>query len=394
MRRGRRGRVAARKPASARGLVLLERDGALRGARLVPDAQSHLRLGAEVARDPQRLAGVARMRREELDELRALRRRAPRAEAEPLLDRPAALGTRAHRFKPMPGPLALRNPYDPPVRDVPNGSSGCPSSTSPRCSAASRRRRRGGRSVVDLGRGNPEVGPPEHVVEAPGRAAARGPGAHGYAPIRGPAGAEGGDRRALPHGLRRRGRPRARGRGRARDEDGARGVRAGDRRARRDDPPARSRLPGLPLGASRSSRRAEPRAAARPGRAAALGRGAAEAAALYLNYPSNPAAVAAPEGVFEEAVACARRSGAWVLHDFAYGDLVFDGRRPASFLAADGAREVGVEFFSMSKTLRDGRLAARLRARERGGRRGGSSCCRTTSSPGSSGRCRRRGSRR
>jgi aminotransferase len=39
-----------------------------------------------------------------------------------------------------------------------------------------------------------------------------------------------------------------------------------------------------------------------------------------------------------------------VLHDFAYGDLVFDGRRPASFLAVDGAREVGLELFSMSKS--------------------------------------------
>jgi L-glutamine---4-(methylsulfanyl)-2-oxobutanoate aminotransferase len=39
-----------------------------------------------------------------------------------------------------------------------------------------------------------------------------------------------------------------------------------------------------------------------------------------------------------------------VLHDFAYGDLVFDGRRPQSFLAAEGAREVGVELFSMSKS--------------------------------------------
>jgi aminotransferase len=58
----------------------------------------------------------------------------------------------------------------------------------------------------------------------------------------------------------------------------------------------------------------------------------------------------APDGVFEEAIAYAQRAGAWVLHDFAYGDLVFDGREPASFLAVDGAREVGLELFSMSKT--------------------------------------------
>jgi aminotransferase len=75
-----------------------------------------------------------------------------------------------------------------------------------------------------------------------------------------------------------------------------------------------------------------------------------EANALYLNYPSNPTAAAAPAGVFADAIEYAQRTGAWVLHDFAYGDLVFDGRRPASFLAEDGAREVGIELFSMSKS--------------------------------------------
>ena len=44
------------------------------------------------------------------------------------------------------------------------------------------------------------------------------------------------------------------------------------------------------------------------------------------------------------------RSGAAIVHDFAYGDLVFDGRRPESFLAEAGAREVGVEMFSLSKS--------------------------------------------
>src|SRR5205085_7455807 len=51
---------------------------------------------------------------------------------------------------------------------------------------------------------------------------------------------------------------------------------------------------------------------------------------LYLNYPSNPTAAAAPAGVFAAAVAYAGRTGATILHDFAYGDLVFDGRRPES----------------------------------------------------------------
>jgi aminotransferase len=73
-------------------------------------------------------------------------------------------------------------------------------------------------------------------------------------------------------------------------------------------------------------------------------------AALYLNYPSNPCAAAAPPGVFAAAVEYARSTGAAVVHDFAYGDLVFDGRRPASFLAELGAKEVGIEMFSMSKS--------------------------------------------
>lgn len=76
----------------------------------------------------------------------------------------------------------------------------------------------------------------------------------------------------------------------------------------------------------------------------------AQAACLYLNYPSNPTAACAPDGVFAEAIAWAERAGAWLLHDFAYGDLVFDGREPRSFLAVEGAREVGLELFSMSKT--------------------------------------------
>ena len=76
----------------------------------------------------------------------------------------------------------------------------------------------------------------------------------------------------------------------------------------------------------------------------------ADVAAVYLNYPSNPGAQAAGDGVFADAVRFAERTGAAVLHDFAYGDLVFDGRRPASFLAEPGAKDVGIELFSMSKS--------------------------------------------
>jgi aminotransferase len=57
-----------------------------------------------------------------------------------------------------------------------------------------------------------------------------------------------------------------------------------------------------------------------------------------------------PDGAFEEAVAYAGATGAAVVHDFAYADLVFDGREPRSFLATPDAKEVGVEMFSMSKS--------------------------------------------
>ena len=56
------------------------------------------------------------------------------------------------------------------------------------------------------------------------------------------------------------------------------------------------------------------------------------------------------DGAFADAVAFARETGAAIIHDFAYGDLVFDGREPRSFLAEPGARDVGVELFSMSKS--------------------------------------------
>ena len=75
-----------------------------------------------------------------------------------------------------------------------------------------------------------------------------------------------------------------------------------------------------------------------------------DVSAVFLNYPSNPCAVCAPEAAFPLAVAYAQSTGAAIIHDFAYGDLVFDGRRPESFLATGGAKDVGVEMFSMSKT--------------------------------------------
>ena len=70
---------------------------------------------------------------------------------------------------------------------------------------------------------------------------------------------------------------------------------------------------------------------------------------LIVNYPHNPSAVTVEPAFFVDVVKLARRYGFMVIHDFAYADVAFDGYQPPSFLAAPGAREVGVELTTMSK---------------------------------------------
>jgi len=70
---------------------------------------------------------------------------------------------------------------------------------------------------------------------------------------------------------------------------------------------------------------------------------------LYLNYPNNPTGAVATKEFFSDVVAFARENGLVVVHDAAYAPLVFDGKRPLSFLSADGAKEVGIEIHSFSK---------------------------------------------
>jgi aminotransferase len=205
-----------------------------------------------------------------------------------------------------------------------------------------------GAPLLDLGRGNPEVGPPPHVVEALS-AAARDPRAHGYAPFRGLS--------------------------RLREAVAARyaseyGVELDPEREVAVIPGTKTAIvelclalaergatvvlpdpgyPDYPSGVTMAAAelRTLPLVAGRPSWDDAPRE---DVAAVYLNYPSNPCAVCAPPGVFAEAVAFAGRTGAAIVHDFAYGDLVFDGRPRESFLATAGAREVGVEMFSLSKS--------------------------------------------
>ena len=70
---------------------------------------------------------------------------------------------------------------------------------------------------------------------------------------------------------------------------------------------------------------------------------------MFLNYPNNPTGAIAPDGLFEEVVALARRHEFLVVHDAAYSEITFDGYTAPSFLATPGALEVGVEVFSLSK---------------------------------------------
>src|SRR3954449_7625090 len=70
---------------------------------------------------------------------------------------------------------------------------------------------------------------------------------------------------------------------------------------------------------------------------------------MYLNYPNNPTGAVVPDGLFEEAVAFAREHDILVVHDASYTETTFEGYVAPSFLETPGAREVGVEVFSLSK---------------------------------------------
>jgi aminotransferase len=208
-----------------------------------------------------------------------------------------------------------------------------------------------GDEVIDLGRGNPDIGPPQHVVDALARAA-NDPSAHGYPPFRG-----------IPE-LKEAVAARYRDLYDVElDPEREVAVVPGTKTAIVEvamclaergetillpDPGCPDYTSGVALAGAREGRvRLDPDAAFAPDLEGAPREGVA---ALYLNYPSNPCSASAPPGVFAETVRWAERTGAFVLHDFAYADLVFDELRPQSFLAEPGAKEVGAELFSMSKS--------------------------------------------
>jgi len=71
---------------------------------------------------------------------------------------------------------------------------------------------------------------------------------------------------------------------------------------------------------------------------------------LILNYPHNPTSMTIEPSFWDRAVAMCRRRGIMIISDFAYGEVCFDGYKAPSLLAADGAKDLGVEFTTMSKS--------------------------------------------
>ena len=71
---------------------------------------------------------------------------------------------------------------------------------------------------------------------------------------------------------------------------------------------------------------------------------------MYLNYPNNPTGATADRSFFERTVAFAKEHNIAVLHDFAYGAIGFEGKKPVSFLEVEGAKEIGIEMYTLSKT--------------------------------------------
>lgn len=71
---------------------------------------------------------------------------------------------------------------------------------------------------------------------------------------------------------------------------------------------------------------------------------------LIINFPHNPTTAVVDRSFFEKVVSFARENKMMVIHDLAYADIVFDGYRAPSLLEVEGAKDVGVEFFSLSKS--------------------------------------------
>ncbi|WP_457601223.1 aminotransferase class I/II-fold pyridoxal phosphate-dependent enzyme [Hydrogenivirga sp.] len=70
---------------------------------------------------------------------------------------------------------------------------------------------------------------------------------------------------------------------------------------------------------------------------------------IVVSFPHNPTTVCVDRDFFKELVRFAKDKGIWIIHDFAYADIAFDGYRPPSILEIEGAKDIAVELYSMSK---------------------------------------------
>ncbi|MBI9074851.1 MAG: LL-diaminopimelate aminotransferase [Desulfatibacillum sp.] len=77
---------------------------------------------------------------------------------------------------------------------------------------------------------------------------------------------------------------------------------------------------------------------------------ASKAKLMFINYPNNPTAATADKAFFQKVVAFAKKYKIIVCHDLAYSEMSFDGYSPMSFMEVEGAKDVGIEFHSLSKT--------------------------------------------
>ena len=71
---------------------------------------------------------------------------------------------------------------------------------------------------------------------------------------------------------------------------------------------------------------------------------------MVVSYPLNPVCVCAPDEFYEQLIAFAKKNHIIIIHDNAYSDIIFNGEKGSSFLKFEGAKEVGVEFYSLSKS--------------------------------------------
>ncbi|MTD31044.1 pyridoxal phosphate-dependent aminotransferase [Planomicrobium sp. YIM 101495] len=211
-----------------------------------------------------------------------------------------------------------------------------------------------GRDIINLGQGNPDQPTPPHIVKALQEAVAD-PATHKYSPFRGVKAIR---QAAADFYMREYGVKI--------DPDLEVAILPGTKTGLVElplalldegdaillpDPGYPDYLSGAPLaGVSVELMKLEEKNAYLPDYEALSPAVVEQAKLMYLNYPNNPTGATADEAFFEETVRFAKENDIAVVHDFAYGAFGFDGVKPPSFLQTEGAKEVGIEMYTFSKT--------------------------------------------